>query len=77
MKTALMIVLCSAAMFASGCSTSHSSSAAWEYKSTTTYPEAAGDTVTRLSQQGWKFVSMSAAPQNGGITVVLLFKRHK
>jgi hypothetical protein len=79
MKNTLMIVLCSAAILASGCATSHSCASAWEYKSDTTYPEAVGDTVSKMGQQGWKFVSMSSAVKSSdsGITVVLLFKRHK
>ena len=75
----LMIVLCSAAILASGCATSHSSAMAWDYKSTYTYPEAVGDVVADLGKEGWSFVSMSAASksQADGITVVLLFKKHK
>jgi hypothetical protein len=78
MKSLLMAALCTAAMFASGCATSHSSAGAWEYKSATTYPEAAGDTVTRLGKEGWRFVSMSALSKGPGETptVVLLFKKH-
>jgi hypothetical protein len=79
MKTLLIAALCSAAILASGCATSHSSAGAWEYKSATTYPEAAGDTATRLGKEGWRFVSMSAFSKAPGETptVVLLFKKHK
>ncbi|HWH70652.1 MAG TPA: hypothetical protein VNT26_14785 [Candidatus Sulfotelmatobacter sp.] len=79
MKTTLMVALCSAALLASGCATSPSSAGAWEYKSATTYPEAAGDTVTRLGKEGWRFVSMAAFSKAPGETptVVLLFKKPK
>ncbi|HOX59030.1 MAG TPA: hypothetical protein P5205_18045 [Candidatus Paceibacterota bacterium] len=78
MKKTLLVVLCSAAILASGCATSRSGPAVWEYKSATAYPNDVGAQVTRLGQEGWKFVSMSAisrAPDS--IEVVLLFKRHK
>ncbi len=78
MKITLAAVVC-AVMLLSGCATCHSSANAWEWKSTTTYPEAVGGEVARFSQDGWRFVSMSAAGKSPGeaITVVLLFKRHK
>lgn len=79
MKTTLMIFLCSAALLASGCATTHPGANVWEYKSATTYPEAVGSEVARLGEDGWRFVSMSAASRSPGepITVVILFKRHK
>ncbi|WP_150107388.1 hypothetical protein [Pedosphaera parvula] len=47
MKIVLMIVLCSLAILAAGCATSHSSATAWEYKpkSETTFP---GSTWPRI-----------------------------
>lgn len=76
MKTIILAVLCIAAIMASGCATSHAPASAWEYKSTTTYPEAVGETVTREAKEGWSFVSMAAAsklPEN--VVVVVLFKK--
>ena len=78
MKTALLIILCSAVLFTSGCVSSHPSSGAWEYKATTTWPEGVGGEIARFEQQGWSFVSMSSAtkgPEN--LAVVLLFRKLK
>jgi hypothetical protein len=79
MKTTLMIVLCSAAILASGYATSHSCASAWEYKSATTYPEGVDGQVTAFAKQGWSFVAMTGASKSPSdpIEVVLLFKRHK
>lgn len=76
MKKTLMVVLCSAAILASGCATSRSGGAVWEYKSATVYPNDVGAEVTRLGQEGWKLVSMSAVSRaSDSIEVVLLLKR--
>ncbi|MGC9943868.1 MAG: hypothetical protein ABSE48_18735 [Verrucomicrobiota bacterium] len=79
MKTILVAVLCSAAIFASGCTTSQSRANGWEYKSSGTTVDNAGNEVNRMAQQGWRLVSMSAASSQNysGVEVVLLFKKHK
>ncbi len=78
MKTILMAVLLSAAVFATGCASSHSRPTPWEYKTDTTWPEAVPGEIAKFEKEGWRFVSMStAAKTNEGITVVLLFKRHR
>jgi hypothetical protein len=73
-----MMVLCSAAILASGCATPETGAAAWGYKSATVYAHEVGSEVTRFGQEGWKFVSMSAVSKSPETaTVVLLFKRHR
>jgi outer membrane lipoprotein-sorting protein len=79
MKTKLMIALCSAAMFLSGCATSHSHATAWEYKTLHAYvPADIEKQLNQLASEGWIVVSSSSAAEgNNTPAVLVILKRHK
>jgi len=79
MKATLMAILCSAAILASGCATSHSRDTAWDYKVVEGY--VASDiekTLNHLGGDGWVVVSSSnASDANHPVHVLVILKRHK
>jgi hypothetical protein len=80
MKTTLMIVLCSAAMLASGCATCHTHSKAWDYKVVEgDSPGAVEAALSKLGSDGWIVVSSSSAMPQTSMSpeIVVILKRHK
>ena len=75
-----MIVLCSAAILASGCATSQCHDTAWDYKVVQTHSGGHMEQeLNRLSADGWIVVSSSAMqePSVSAPTIVVILKRHK
>ena len=81
MKTTLIIVLCSVAILASGCATSHSHSAAWEYKvvELDDYPGKLEAKLNGLASEGWVVVSATTIPRSESMVPYssVVLKRHK
>ena len=82
MKTTVMIILCSAAMFLSGCSTSHPHATAWEYKvvEMNDYSGKLEAKLNELASEGWVVVSASTTPRDVTTQVAyssIILKRHK
>ena len=79
MKTTLMVVLCSAAILASGCATSHSHAAAWEYKVLSgNFEYATEKQLNELAGEGWVVVSASSTVQPGmSPQAFVILKRRK
>jgi len=79
MKTTLMIVLCSAAIFVSGCAAPHSHAAAWEYKVLNAWVSADIEKqLNQLASDGWIVVSSSSTVEGSNTPrVLVILKRHK
>ncbi len=80
MKITLLMVLCSASMLLmSGCATSHTESAAWDYKVLTgVVPSDIEKRLNALGQEGWLMVSSTTKPNEPNPAEVLVFlKRRK
>jgi hypothetical protein len=79
MKNILMPVVCSAAIFVSGCATSHSLATAWDYKVLQAYVSADIEKqLNQLASEGWAVVSSSSAAEgNNTPRVLVILKRHK
>jgi hypothetical protein len=79
MKNTLMIVLCSAAILVSGCASSHTHSAAWDYKVVEGYVATAVEKqLNQLASEGWIVVSSSSSvDSNMSYRVLVILKRHK
>jgi hypothetical protein len=79
MKTTLMTVLWSAALLVSGCATSHSHSATWEYKVLEGYaPSGIEKELNKLGGDGWVVVSSTATAESPNPPrVLVILKRHK
>jgi hypothetical protein len=71
MKTTLMIVLCSAAIFLSGCATSHTHATAWEYKVVSgQFDGPLQAEINKAADDGWVLVSSSSKTPDYGFAVM-------
>jgi hypothetical protein len=82
MKSTLMIVLCSIAIFSSGCATSHTHGSALEYKVLTGnyYAKDMEKKLDDLASEGWTLVTISTSPGDGPTAVpysYIVLKRAK
>lgn len=79
MKITLMMVLCSAAILASGCASAHSHATAWEYKVVDGYVSADIESkINALGHDGWVVVSSASAPGDANTPkAIVILKRHK
>ncbi len=82
MKSTLMIVLCSAAILASGCATSHNHATAWEYKVVQgqigdASPNGLQTVINMAADDGWVVVSASSENHSGDYGFVVLKRAKK
>jgi hypothetical protein len=82
MKTTLMIVLCSAAILASGCATSHNHATAWEYEVVQgqigdASPGGLQAVINKAADDGWMVVSASSRPDAGSYGFVVMKRAKK
>jgi len=70
MKHTLMIVLCSAAIFVSGCATSHSHATTWEYKVVSSQFAVFEAAINNAAAEGWVLVSVTSKDNMVGIAVM-------
>ncbi len=76
MKTKLILVLSSAALFLTGCATSHSHAKAWDYKTIQCYVVDLEKKLKQAGEEGWLVVSSTSPSESSGVVVVIL-KRDK
>ncbi|MBL9170838.1 MAG: hypothetical protein JNN07_24110 [Verrucomicrobiales bacterium] len=76
MKTPLFSLVCSAALLFSGCASSSSHSAAFEYKVLEVYSaKSLEQKLNTLSREGWVFVSSSQEKEGGNVKTTVILKK--